>query len=151
QATLVGSPRPLPLYGFNGNITKSASWVNKMFRDSVVSLGLHAIRYPGGTVSNFWNWRKGDFVADNGDNKNAFERPAAFKNVTSVSNTLDDLKLLVSEANCDVVFTLNMLTSTLDDQIAMLDKAQSIGIQVRWVELGNEYNLISIASRMKLN
>ncbi|SFQ51492.1 hypothetical protein [Parafilimonas terrae] len=134
-ANLEGEPRSLPLYGFNGNISKGPSWSNSNFRDSVVSLHLKVIRYPGGTISNFWDWRKGSLI----DSMQGFKNKESNQKISS-PNTLKDLQLLVKQSNCDVIFTLNMLTSTVEDQIEMLEKAKSLGIPIKWIELGNEYN-----------
>ena len=87
KAALIDKSRSLPLYGFNGNTSKGPSWTNKAFRDSVSSLHLKAIRYPGGTVSSFWEWQKGGFVND--------APPQKFKG-KNTPNTLQDLKLFQS-------------------------------------------------------
>jgi len=131
----------LPLYGFNGNITKGPSLANKAFRDTISSLHLKAIRYPGGNVSSFWDWQKGSFVDD-------ASMPQKFKG-KNTPNTLQNLKLLVDEAHCDVVFTLNMVTKDLQDQLEMLSAAQSLNIPVKWVELGNEFTNTENPGRAK--
>ena len=140
KAALIDKSRSLPLYGFNGNTSKGPSWTNKAFRDSVSSLHLKAIRYPGGTVSSFWEWQKGGFVND--------APPQKFKG-KNTPNTLQDLKLLIDEAHCDVVFTLNMVTKDLQDQLEMLSSAQSLNIPVKWVELGNEFTNTENEGRSK--
>src|SRR5439155_10066277 len=133
--------RKLPLYGFNGNNIKGPSWSNKSFRDSVSSLRLKVIRYPGGTISNWWQWQKGGFVDDP-------SLPEKFKR-RYTPTTLEDLKLLVDETNCDVVFTLNMITKDLQDQLEMLSHAQSLKIPVKYIELGNEFTNAKNPGRQK--
>ena len=39
------------------------------------------------------------------------------------------------------VFLINMLTSTYEEQLAMLKYARSIGLPVEYIEMGNEYYL----------
>src|SRR6266498_176076 len=133
KASISDKERKLPLYGFNGNNVKGPSWTNSSFRDAAASLHFKIIRYPGGTVCNWWDWQKGWFV----DNP---ALPDKFKKMRYVPNGLKELKLLVDETNCDVLFTLNMISSSLQDQIAMLTYAQSLKIPIKWVELGNEFN-----------
>jgi len=133
KAALSNESRKMPLYGFNGNNTRGPSFAEKPFLDSVASLQLKIIRYPGGTSANWWNWQKGWYV----DNPNL---PNSFKRMNYSPSGLLELKSLINKTNCDVVFCLNITTSTLQDQIAMLKYAQSLNIPVKWVELGNELN-----------
>jgi hypothetical protein len=133
KASLGDASRKMPLYGFNGNNTKGPAWTNKTYRDSVASFHFKIIRYPGGNVANWWDWQKGWYT----DNPSA---PDRFKKMKSIPNGLKELKTLVEATNCDVVFNLNMISSTLDDQINMLTSAQSLNIPIKWVELGNEFN-----------
>lgn len=139
RATLSSSSRKMPVYGFNGNITRGPTFANKAFRDFVASLGLKIIRYPGGSVSNFWDWQKGWFVE--GEVAGVTKNNKLYSSKQTSNNGLDQLKMLVDEADCDVVFTLNMVSRTIEDQIEMLKNAQSLGIPIKWIELGNEFNL----------
>jgi hypothetical protein len=125
--------RSLPLYGFNGNNIGSAPWSDKKFRDSAASLGFKVIRYPGGAVANRWDWQNGWFE------KESFSGVKAKRaNSNKSPYGLGELKLIVDQTNCDVVFVLNMLTRTAEDQIEMLRTSQRLGIPIRYVELGNE-------------
>lgn len=141
KVTVANKARKLPLYGFNGNNSKGPAWSDKTFRDSIESLHFKAIRYPGGNVSNWWQWQTGGFVDDP-------SVPEKLK-VKFTPFTLQDLKLLVDETHCDVVFTLNMVTKDLSDQIEMLTQAQSLKIPVKWIELGNEFNNSKNPGRQK--
>lgn len=153
-ATLKGEARPLPIYGINGNNSKGPAWTNKAFRDTAASIRFRMIRYPGGTISDFWDWKAGWFVDSKSDRKLETD-PVMMNNLIKYQKTphspssIRELKLLVDETNCSVLFTLNMLTRSLDDQIAMLKNAESMGIPVKWVELGNEYNIKRSAGREK--
>jgi len=147
KATLAGNVRDLPLFGFNGETTRSPSWSNSAFRDSTASLHLKVIRYPGGGVSNFWDWRKGWFVDKAPENLQGVEELRTYKYTDP--RGLNDLKLLVNETGCDVVFVLNMVTKDLNDQLAMLQAAQSLGIPVKWLELGNEFYLPKSPGKQK--
>src|SRR6266542_730242 len=134
KISLSDKVKKLPLYGFNGNNIKGPSWANKSFRDSASSLQLKIIRYPGGTNANWWDWQKGWFAND-------ADLPQEFKNIPYSPTGLKELKLLVDETECDIVFVLNMVTKDLTDQIQMLKYAQSLGIPIKWIELGNEFYL----------
>jgi hypothetical protein len=98
------------------------------------------IRYPGGAVANYWDWQKG-----------SVNQPAAISGTGTVKPgrvrdygfTLETLLGVVRETGTTPVLDLNLLTSTLPDQLLMLHTAQRLGIPVRDVELGNEFYLDS--------
>jgi hypothetical protein len=92
-----------------------------------------AIRVFGGTTANYWNWETGKFF-DRPGVPNGFRRTARHMKAVHLA----DWARLVSEANATPVFDLNMVTSTLSSQLAMLHAAQSLGMPINWVELGNE-------------
>jgi len=91
------------------------------------------LRYPGGTVANYWDWRQGNFIP--GGNP---ERPGQVER--SPDFTLEDLARLTRVTGATPLFCLNMITDTLDSQLAMLEHAESLGMPVLFVEMGNEIN-----------
>lgn len=150
KAVLRKSMRPIPAYGFNGENWRGPSWTNTAYRDSAALLKFKFIRYPGGTLSSYWDWRKGWFVDDNQNLVNHGIKVSDEYRKTAYSPTgLSDLKLLVDQTKCNVVFVLNMVTKDVNDQIEMLQSAQAMGINVKYVELGNEYNIPRTAGRIK--
>ena len=54
---------------------------------------------------------------------------------------LSDWAQLVSAANAQPVFDLNVVTSNLSNQLAMLHRAEDLGMPILRVELGNEVYL----------
>ncbi len=146
--------KPMPLYGYNGLNTHGPSWDNEAFRDSAASLDFRAIRYPGGTVGDYWDWRKGWFiketdVADDQNKPHVLHDLATYSKLPYSPTGLEQLKLIVDQTKCEVIFTLNMVTKDLNDQVEMLKHAQEIGIPVKWIELGNEYYIPNTAPRFK--
>jgi hypothetical protein len=135
-ANLNGTARALPIYGFNGNNTNGLAWTIKSFRDTAASLGLKAIRYPGGAEANLWDWQAGWF-----EKKGSSPVLLAKQQMRYSPSGLKELKTLVDQTGCDVFFVLNMLSRNVNDQIEMLKNAQSLGIPVKFIELGNELNL----------
>lgn len=115
------------LFGFNGNVSSgNLNYQNDAFLNVIASLltggKKKLIRWPGGISSNVWDWQNGCRETQPKGNR----------------NNLDDLKAVVSKTNCDVVFTVNMITRTVEDQIEMLQTAQAKGIPIKYVEMGNE-------------
>jgi hypothetical protein len=100
------------------------------------------LRYPGGTIANYWQWQTGTLVQPaqtvangNGGRKNQPGQTHTY------GFTLETLRSIVAETGTTPVFDLNVLTSTLADQLAMLKTASALGIPVRYIELGNEFYL----------
>ncbi len=99
--------------------------LNQAIIDAAASLKPDIIRYPGGTVSKTWNW-------ETGTTSKQPNRPA---------HTLDDLFSLKEATGADVIFVLNTINKTLDNQLEMLTTAQEMGIPIKYIEMGNEHYL----------
>lgn len=118
-------------FGYNGNLAATnISWANPYFIAGVASLSPGNIRYPGGTVASYWDWRTST-IATSAD---AILR-ANFRNPMPLA----EYALNIQETGAEAVLVVNMLTSTLAEQLAFLREARDLGIAVRRVELGNEY------------
>jgi len=63
-------PVPYDLFGFNGSNTLKAnqSWGdmlnNTNSQTRLQDLNARVLRYPGGTLGNYWDWRRGWFLND---------------------------------------------------------------------------------------
>jgi len=110
--------------------------------NAVVSLAPGTIRYPGGAISNYWDWQTGSVN----------QPPSTTTTVTGKTKTipgrqrtygftLSTLKQLTSATGAVPIFDLNVMTSTLEDQLQMLRSAAQLGLPVRYIELGNEFYL----------
>ena len=142
-----GPARTVPrgLLGFNGEAVTGAGevWTNPGFARAVAALHPQAIRVFGGTPANFWNWRTGTFVL-------AQDVPRSLAALrATVHVTLADWARIVRQADALPVFDLNMLTSDLPAQLAMLHAARALGMPVLDVELGNELYLPTYAKRFR--
>ena len=96
------------------------------------------IRYPGGAISNYWDWQNGSVNQPAITTGTGKIKPGRVQNY---GFTLRTLLGIVRETGDTPVFDLNLLSSTLPVQLQMLHTAQSLGIPVRYVELGNEFYL----------
>ncbi|HWF74528.1 MAG TPA: hypothetical protein VG186_14355 [Solirubrobacteraceae bacterium] len=143
RATL-GPLRALPpgLLGINGEAIISTSvWSNPRFLSAVAALRPQAIRVFGGTPANFWNWRTGTY-----DHSPRIPSGlAALRDHIHVS--LADWARLVRVTGAVPVFDLNIYSSSLSSQLAMLHAARRLGMPINEVELGNELYLPTYAGR----
>jgi hypothetical protein len=97
------------------------------------------LRYPGGTISGFWDWKAGNVnytlckegvVTGSACTTNYSYYPEAF--ATVINDFWSDAV---------PVWDLNCLTSPLEYQLELLLYAQKLGLDTSFVELGNEYYL----------
>lgn len=124
------------IFGYNTQSIKGPGWDKAQFMDKIAELNPGNFRYPGGTVGNFWDWRAG-YYNEIGKTVNVIAPSAA----GPLPYKLDHVKRVYELTGAKPVYLINMLTSTYEEQLAMLRHAQSIGLPVEYIEMGNEYYL----------
>jgi hypothetical protein len=127
-----------PKLGFMSNYLNKPSWRNQSFIDSVRKLGLEIIRYPGGTESQYFDWQTGRSIPATSWGPSGLQNHGFIGTVPHVSYPLSELKYFYDQTGVKPIFCLNLLTKNLSDQLQMLQTAQSLGIPVEYIELGNE-------------
>jgi hypothetical protein len=112
-------------FGYNlGAVSANRGpWHDAEFNAAVVALRASSLRFPSGSAGNYWNWTLG------------CEMPCTAPG----PSTLEDFAVTLRATNASVVLMLNMLTDTLESQISFLSHAESLGIPIEAVELGNEF------------
>jgi hypothetical protein len=118
--------------GYNNVPIHSPSWDNPSAVKAAVQFNPGTLRYPGGTVANYWDWQNGWFLPG---------APSGFLSAPQAIYRLHELQIAVQATRAIPIYVLNMLTSDLTTQLAMLSTAQSMGLPVQFVELGNEFYL----------
>ena len=125
---------PSDFAGFNAPF-RSNSWQvsSPRLHEAAAALRPGALRVFGGTTANYWNWRTGKFFDRRGV-------PPRLRQVTRDMSPihLSDWAGLVRDADATPVFDLNLVTSSLSDQLAMLRAAEALGMPIQRIELGNE-------------
>ena len=136
-AALVGSQRSVPsaFFGFNAEslvLAIDARLMASRTLDSKLAVMPGAIlRIPGGTPSQWINWKTGQLIDAPGS-------PFSTVDQNRTVLTLRDWASIVHRTRATPLWDLNVLTSTLPDQLVMLHAARKLGLPVRFVELGNE-------------
>ncbi|MGH9838653.1 MAG: hypothetical protein ACREEM_07710, partial [Blastocatellia bacterium] len=136
-ARLEGRARPFSpdFLGYNGAATfRELGWGDPDLMRALVRLKPPALRHPGGTAANYWDWRTGYFVS-------GVELPGNYAVFPRLPNRLEDFKQAIDACGAQPILVLNLLTSTLDEQLDMLRQARRIGLPVKYLELGNEFYL----------
>eukprot|EP01084_Bolivina_argentea_P277206 473199_1 len=112
-------------------------------------LYLGALRFPGGTVANYWNLSNASYVTPcETDNYNwcEFQQnidsfPTQTFSASNFFNGISNASLLTLKDSHTIVFDLNMLTlynQSMIDQLNIL-KQQINSKYIKYIELGNEY------------
>lgn len=125
------------IFGFNTGTTirGGSSCTNPNLLAKMPLLKPQVYRFPQGAFSSWYNWREGWVY----DDPNV---PDKYASLSKVPNRLEDYKVLRDASGVQAtILGVNMILSDIPEQIAMLKHADSIGIPVKYVELGNEFYL----------
>lgn len=125
------------IFGFNCGTTirGGSSCLNPYLLNKLPLLKPQVLRFPQGAFASWYNWREGWVY----DDPNV---PPKYENLDKVPNRLEDYKVLRDSGGAQsTILVVNMITSNIPEQIKMLQHADSIGIPVNYVELGNEFYL----------
>ena len=142
--------------GFNnGTTVRGVARDDLTYTSALASLNPGTVRFPGGTLSNYWDWEKGDFVCDKGGQylllyhgPQPCNLPNGYQGLNPKNHKLEHFKTELGRTGADAIFVLNLLTkrmgqteSNLASALRMLRRARALGIPVKYVELGNEFYL----------
>ena len=124
---------------YNVNSTQVADWQDESFTTAVNDLSPSLLRIPGGDVGNYWNWQRGGLIENIASLPDGLPFFLRFKARQYTASKLTDFKAGLTDTNTKPIFVLNMLTSDIQSQIEMLRQAENLGMEVKYVELGNEF------------
>lgn len=136
-ARLAGSPRTVPstFFGFNAESyvlpIDARLMRSRALQSRLATMPGALLRIPGGTPSQWIDWRTGQLDGAPGS-------PFAGVEQDGTNLTLRDWASIVHGTKATPLWDLNVLTSNLASQLAMLRSARKLGLPVRYVELGNE-------------
>jgi hypothetical protein len=142
KVTAAGGVRTVTptLLGLNGVNTTGPQWDNSPFDSVLKRFAPGVIRYPGGTVANYWSWPDGWFQPGEWPGEPA----------KAVNDSLPVFGTGLAAAGATPLFDLNTVTingaigsdaentTLLEQQLQALRSAAGDGLPVKMVELGNE-------------
>ena len=146
-AAASGPSRPIEPWslGLNGANMAGPAFSDPGFAAALTTFRPGTLRYPGGTVANFFDWRTGWY-------RTASKRWPGQPSVQT-DMRLETFASAIRATGAVPVFDLNLVTwngriatdaddaAMLTDQLALLNAAQALGLPVLRVELGNELYL----------
>lgn len=136
-ATPTGEPRELsgPFFGFNAaSIVQTVNvdlLLDAALQEQLAAFPTRLLRIPTGTAAQWIDWRTGAFI----------ENPTSpFASIPTDRRpvTMQDWATMLERTGATAVWDLNVLNATLHDQLAMLERAEELGLSVDYIELGNE-------------
>ena len=137
------------LYGFNTNmISGDYGYLDPEFVELTRVLAPKTLRFPGGTVGNFYHWEPGGFFEDemastlnprlNQRNKGNYVKLQRRRNGKIY---FDDFMRLCNTLNITPIVVVNLWTGSPEESAAWVNYAKDKGYEVKHWELGNEYYL----------
>ena len=145
QVSAQGAPQPLSpdLMCFNVNSVQIASWHEPEFLSAANQLNPKVLRIPGGEVANYWDWQRGGIYSDQSGKlqslPDGLPEYMRYDARDYTGSQLADYQAGLYATDSKALFVLNMLTSDLGEQIEALSSAAKAGIEIKYIELGNEY------------
>ena len=145
------------LFGFNTNmISGDYGYLDADFIALTKALQPKTLRFPGGTVGNFYHWKTAGFVQDemgstlspqlNKRNKGNYVRLQKRRNGII---SFDDFMQLCQELNITPIVVVNLWTGTPDESAEWVRYAKTKGYKITHWELGNEYYLPHYANKFR--
>jgi hypothetical protein len=115
------------------------SWQSANFLEATKQLKAKVLRIPGGELANYWDWKRGGIIENDSQLPDGLPEYMRYDARSYTSSKVADYSASFQSTNTRALFVLNMLTSELSEQIDMLSAAARSGMEVKYIELGNEY------------
>lgn len=143
-----GAERPLRnrMHGFNSPANYAVPIEDPDFVPAVRRIGPHYLRFPGGTVANYYNWRTGQLDVARTQNPSIYRKFLVDFAVPSSRRLhpdgvlYDDFHAMATATGAGIIFLPNLETSSVENETARLADMHSKGLVPRHIELGNEFH-----------
>ncbi|MEM7484574.1 MAG: hypothetical protein AAF348_05135 [Bacteroidota bacterium] len=137
----IGEWKPIQknVLGANANlISFNDPWSNKSLVEVTKKTQIKTLRYPGGTIGNYWDWDIG--AIDRNVPDSLMIKWVVTNDHTKSPDryTIESLAKMYKHTGIVPVFMLNMLSKDLEHSVRNLKKAEALGIPIKYIEMGNE-------------
>lgn len=147
--TKTSSPLRKELYGFNSNMMSGDyGYLDEDFVALTKALRPKTLRFPGGTVGNFYHWRKSGFNKDemgttlnpqlNKRNRGNYVKLQKRRNGII---SFDDFIRLCNDLKITPIVMVNLWTGSPEESAEWVRYSEQKGYDIKYWELGNEYYL----------
>lgn len=150
-----GAERSLPerLFGFNSPVTYRVPHEDPMMIPAAKKLEPAFLRFPGGTVANYFDWRTGQLKVPRVEEGASVYRKFLIqaepwtRQLHPNGVTMERFTRIAKEVDAEVVFVPNLESSTLEEQAAWFADMESKGVVPRLIEMGNEFYLALLGDK----
>ena len=140
---------PKSLYGFNTNMMSGDyGYLDSNFVALTKDLQPQLLRFPGGTIGNFYHWKLAGFVQSemsstsneqlNRRNRGNFVRLRKRRNGRLA---FDDFMQMCNALKITPIVVVNLWTGSPEESAGWVQYAKNKGYEIAYWELGNEYYL----------
>ncbi len=155
--TKSNTPLRKELYGFNSNmISGDYGYLDEDFVALTKTLAPKTLRFPGGTVGNFYHWKTAGFVKDEMNttlsaqlNKRNRGNYVKLQKRRDGKISFDDFVKLCQDLDITPIIVVNLWTGSPEESAAWVKYTKDMGYKIEHWELGNEYYLPQYANRFK--
>lgn len=133
------------IFGLNGRSTEGPSWGDALFTSFINQINPTYVRYPGGTIGNYWDWHTGNYVAGSGKFSNyPATIPTFISGIPQNTEIIYMVNMVRPTPTTGVSLTATNLDSEevlnlkINDIINALKEFEKYGKLPKIVELGNE-------------
>ncbi len=138
------------VFGVHGQLLwASDRYGSKELVDLYEDIGFQSIRLPGGTIGNFYLWRKSEFGCRRELAKENQQKVALFNHALGLKNrtyAVEDFASFLLATKTEFSYVVNVFCDTSDETKALMAKLKKLGVRVKRVEMGNELHFESYFS-----
>lgn len=142
--------------GFNAPANYDIPIEDPAFIDALTHLRPQVIRFPGGTVANYYDWHSGQLKLKSSPNGSIYRNFIIQKALPDSRSRhpngvfVEQYARICRQLNAEMIVVPNLETSTPDDQAAWMSKMAVEGIKPKHIELGNEFYLALLMDPVSL-
>ena len=140
---------PPDVFGFNGKTISGPPFSDKAFQKAVARLYPGFLRYPGGTVGNYFDWHTGNFIPRTGrrPTKNPMLLGEYLTGMPAESSLIYMVNLarpvpetgIPADTTEEVLKSQTVLNKKIADILKAVDSMSALGKFPTRIELGNEF------------
>ncbi|WP_177418948.1 hypothetical protein [endosymbiont of Lamellibrachia barhami] len=135
------------VYGFNTNLAPGHfGFLDDEFIRHIGPLQPVMLRFPGGTVANFYHWAEEGFRLEEMDitraaslNRENLDRYQSLQSLRKGRFSFDDFMVLCKRFGIEPLVVVNLSTGTPEESAAWVRYAKQKGYKIKRWELGNEF------------
>ena len=131
--------RSIPTANFGGQTWRGPSWVDSIFNDSVATMHPDILSYP--PAADLWDWQNGWFYPQNSLDTCPLDTIILSwgqlnANVINITPTV--FQNALNQIGAEGLYCLNMISSSLEQQLTDLHSAKANGVVLERIRLGDE-------------